>query len=149
MGFMLDKLRERLRKKQEKANAVKNFKKIPRKDISFLPASSTPSEITEYVNNKMIALITQVGGEDKFVEGDFTVEYIDRTSSKDYISNETHTLEGNLAKEDSGGWNSNDEEIDWETKNVNVSTDTKEGVDLNTMQFYMIIIEYTEIKEVV
>ena len=146
MGFMLDKLRERLRKKQEKANAVKNFKKIPRKDISFLSSETTPTQLTNYVNDRMIALIQQVGGEDKFVEGDFTVEYIDRTSSKDFISTETHTLESHLAKADSGY---NDEaEYDFETKSVDVSTEPKEGLNLDMMQFYMIIIEYTEIKEV-
>ena len=92
--------------------------------------------------------MTLVGGEDKFVEGDFSVEYIDRTSLNDYVKSEAHTLEANESKANTGSsWNNNSEQ-DWETKNVEVSTNFKEGIDINAMQFYMIIIEYTELKEV-
>ena len=145
MGFMLDKLRERLRKKQEKANAVKNFKKIPRKDISFLSSESTPNDITTFVNNRMIQLITQVGGDDKFVDGDFTVEYVDRTTAKEYTQKHEYLTEANLSKDNNY---SQSDEFDWETKQVDVSTDIVEGTNIQSMQFYMVIIEYTEIKEV-
>lgn len=148
MGFMLDQLRKKLRKKQAAANAAKAFKRIPKKDITFLPASSTSNQITDFVNNRTVALMTLVGGEDKFVEGDFSVEYIDRTSLNDYVKSEAHTLEANESKANTGSsWNNNSEQ-DWETKNVEVSTNFKEGIDINAMQFYMIIIEYTELKEV-
>ncbi len=145
MGFMLDKLRERLRKKQEKANAVKNFKKIPRKDISFLNSNSTPNELTSFVNNRMIELITQVGGEDKFVEGDFSIEYVDRTTAKDYTQKHEYINESNLSKDNNY---SQSDEFDWETKQVDITTSVVDGINIQDMQFYMIIIEYIEIKEV-
>ena len=148
MGFMLDQLRKKLKKKQEANNAAKAFKRIPRKDITFLSSESTASQVTEFVNNRTIQLMASVGGEDRFVEGDFSVDYIDRTSEKDYKREETHTLESNIAKQNTGGWGNNNEERDWETKSVEINSNIKDGLDVNALQFYMIIIEYTELKEI-
>ena len=148
MGFMMDQLRKRLKKKQEASNAAKAFKRIPRKDITFLPANYTATQISEFVNTRTLQLISAVGGEDKYVEGDFSVEYIDRTSVKDYIKKEEHSLESNISKENTGGWNSDNTELDWESKNVEITTELAEGLNIDSLQFYMIIIEYTEMKEV-
>tara|TARA_B100001250_G_C19813988_1_gene797256 strand:+ start:535 stop:984 length:450 start_codon:yes stop_codon:yes gene_type:complete len=147
MGFMLDQLRKKLKKKQAASNAGVSFKRIPRKDITFLPSNTTAGQITNFVNSRTIELITSVGGEDRFIEGDFTVDYIDRSSEKDYTRNETHTLESQVSKQNTGNWSNNNQEVDWETKSVSVESQIKDGLDINALQFYMIIIEFTELKE--
>ena len=144
MGAFLDQLRKRLKEKQDKANAVKSFKKLPKKDITFLPATTAPGDITNYVNARMLELITQSGGEDRFVDGDFTIQYVDKTSPKDFVQTKEIELQENLARNMTG---SNDE-YDWEAKSEATTTSFTEGLNADSMQFYMIIIEYTHLLEV-
>ena len=41
MGFLLDQLKAKLKKRQDAntSNVVKQFKRIPKKDISFIPSN--------------------------------------------------------------------------------------------------------------
>jgi len=151
MGFITDQLRKRLeeRKKSKKLGAT--FNKTPKKDITFLPADTPASAMTEHVNNRILFLMNQVGGADKFGEGDFTIQYIDQTKDTDIIQKSTKSLARKTAKDSSSvlGPGNRIPEYDWEPVEEEIVSELAPNINVNQLQFYMIIIEYTHIKEVV
>ena len=144
MGFMMDQLREKLKKKQDSNsdNVVKKFKRVPLKDITFISAESTPEDITNYVNSRTQTLINECGGVDRYVDGDFSVKYVDKSSKRDFVKKTVHDVEDYKSKE-AGTY----DEYDWEAKESVESIELKEGLNKDDIQFYMIVIEYTKIIE--
>tara|TARA_B100000131_G_C18101883_1_gene606353 strand:- start:612 stop:1046 length:435 start_codon:yes stop_codon:yes gene_type:complete len=143
MGIFLDQLKNRLKKQQEKKNVVKSFKRLPKKDISFLPASTGAQALTDFVNQRTAQLIVEVGGEDRYVDGDFNIQYIDKSTKSDFVKVQEVELQAEKSKE-SGVY----DEFDFEPKTVTETTMLKEGVSAEETQFYMITIEYTQLLEV-
>ncbi|MBC8436829.1 hypothetical protein H8D85_00740 [bacterium] len=156
MGFITDQLRKRLadRKKSKKLN--KSYQKIPKKDITFLPATTAASSITDHVNLRLQALINQVGGIDKFSEGDFTINFIDKTKESDIIQKSNKVLGKKIARESvsssstfGSSGTSQPTVYDWEAVEEETVSELAPNVSADQLQYYMIIIEYTQIKEVV
>lgn len=141
MGFLLDQLKAKLKKRQDAntSNVVKQFKRIPKKDISFIPSNTDPDAITTYVNDRTQILIQQCGGIDKYIDGDFSVKYVDKSSKKDYITTteidqSMHVASATVA--------------DWEATTHTTTAELKPGLEADGVLFYMIVIEYTQIIEV-
>tara|TARA_B100000131_G_scaffold323098_1_gene379816 strand:- start:4162 stop:4596 length:435 start_codon:yes stop_codon:yes gene_type:complete len=143
MSTFLKQLRERLKKQQEKKNVVSAFKRVPKKDISFLPASSAPETLTSFANQRIAELMASVGGEDKFVDGDFTIQYIDKSSKADFVKVQEVELQAEKSKE-AGTY----DEFDFEPKTITETTVLKQGLSADAVQFYMITIEYIQLIEV-
>ena len=146
MGMLLDQLRAKIKKKQEAAssnadNSTKKFNRIPRKDITFIPSNTEPEGITEHVNNRTTELIAQCGGIDKYIEGDFSVKYVDKSSKRDYITTTEIDVEAHAAVVAPP-------EADWEGTTHTTTADLKPGLAADGVLFFMIIIEYTQIIEV-
>ena len=145
MGFLLDQLKAKLKKRQDSNsdNVAKQFKRIPKKDITFISAESTPDGITNYVNTRMQELISQCGGIDRFVDGDFSVKYVDRSTKRDEVKVTEIELAEKKAQE-SGSYDL----YDWEGQKHVQTTQLKEGLEDSDVRFYMVIIEYTQILEI-
>jgi len=143
MGILLDQLRAKLKKKQDQnsAHAVKQFKRVPKKDITFLAANSSPEEITTYVNSRTQLLIDQCGGVDRFVDGDFSVKYVDKSNKNDYVKHTQFTLDDRFA-------NTSGTTFDWEATSQTEINNLKEDIEEFDVKHYMIIIEYTQIVEI-
>ena len=147
MGFITDQLRKKLANKRKKKQLNKIFKKMPLKDITFMPASAAAEDITAHVNNRMQFLIQQVGGLDKFGEGDFSIQYVDKTKGTDIVQKGTKVLGKKTARE---SFSTTQPIIyDWEAIEEEIVSELAPTTNVDHLQFYMIIIEYTQIKEVV
>ena len=140
MGWLMDKLKAKL-KKRSSSKAVTTVKKVPNRDVTFLPASVSAAEITAHVNARSKALQAQSGGEDKYAETDFSIHFINKLADNDMV--QEYVLQKETAKNVTGIGNSGADTYDWEPKTV--TTEIKDSVDLGTKQFYIIIIEYTVI----
>ena len=81
MSWLSDKLKAKLQKKKNNSNVGKKYKKTPLKDITFLSGTASSVAVTEHVNDRMQYLINQVGGLEKFADGDFSIEFVDKTNN--------------------------------------------------------------------
>ena len=80
---VLDKLRELKAKKNKNVVPTETPKETARKDVSFLPPSSSSTVITEHINSRIDSLVTAAGGPDYYEDKGTSVNFID--NEKGYI----------------------------------------------------------------
>lgn len=116
-------------------------------DVTTLAANKSSAFITSHINNRYDHLISQVGGPDYFEPIELTIKHVNRLNNSHFTSSSStqFDLAQKIAKSVSTA-----SEYDWEAEASQSSgvTNLKDGVNVDELDIYMIIIEYTQIKEV-
>jgi len=140
MGFLQDQIAKMVQKKKQEKPIV--ITKTSRKDVSYLPASSTAVELTQFINNKIDTLMGLGAAGDIIIENS-NIQYIDKSTKEDYtITTEYKGEEQTYNEEPSSGYG-NVSKKRW------ITTETIENsilnIDKDAVSFYLVIIEYVKL----
>jgi len=141
MGFLQDQIAKMVQKKKQE-KAIVTVKTV-RKDISYLPASSTAVELTQFINNR-IEVLLGLGAAGEIIIENSAVQYIDKTTKADYTLTTEYIGEEQEYSEDrpSGGIGDMDRKRWITTKTIENSI---LNINKDAVTFYLVLIEYVQL----
>jgi fructose-1,6-bisphosphatase/sedoheptulose 1,7-bisphosphatase-like protein len=140
MGFLQDQIAKMVKKKKQEKAVV--MVKTARKDISYLPASATAVELTQFINNRINVLLG-LGAAGEIVIENANIQYIDKTTKEDYTLTTEYIGEEQAYNEEPSSGYGNVEKKRWiTTKTIENST---LNINKDAVTFYLVLIEYVQL----
>jgi len=125
-----------------------SYRRLRKVDVTYTKAAVSSSALTTHINSRYNSLISGVGGPDYFEPVELNIKFINKLNQSHFKTSSATEFEliQKLAKSSTSGSN---QTYDWETESSSSNSNTEyDDVNLDEMNIYMIIIEYTKVEEI-
>lgn len=125
-----------------------SYRRLRKVDVTYKSASTGSSALTSHINSRYDALVSGVGGPEYFEPVAMNIQFVNKLNQSHFKTNSDTQFEltQKLAKSSTTGSN---QTYDWEAESSSSSSNIEyNDVNLDEMNIYMIIIEYTKVEEI-